>query len=321
MPCNWVNMDAAAASVRKTVGERTGASLRLLVVVLLASCGQPAAEPDLPYRVGPADEPVPTYGVAPHPLYNAARLHQSFQPLMDHLNRRLVGGRVELLGSRDYQAFERKYRAREPAFLLPNPWQAVEAIGVGYHVLAMWGDADDFKGLFIVRRDSDVRQPRDLRGKVVSYPSRTALAAAVMPQYFLHSRGINVREDIVNRYVGSQESSIMNVYLGQSVAGATWPPPWRVFQKEHPTEAAQLKVIWETRPLINNAVMVRDDVPAGVAQAVRQALLDLPSTAEGRQILAGLETTRFHPASDTSYDVVQPFVKRFEGAVRRVDEP
>jgi phosphonate transport system substrate-binding protein len=155
----------------------------------------------------------------------------------------------------------------------------------------------------------------------VSYPARTALAAAVMPQYFLHQQGLNVRQDIEHRYVGSQESSIMNVYLGQSAAGATWPPPWRLFQKEHPAEAAQLKVAWQTPPLINNAVMVRDDVPAAVAQAVRQALLDLPSTAEGRQILAGLETTRFHAANDASYDVVRPYVKRFEAAVRRVDEP
>ena len=68
--------------------------------------------------------------------------------------------------------------------------------------------------------------------------------------------------DIENRYVGSQESSIMNAYLGQTAAGATWPPPWRAFQKEHPREAAELKVIWETESLVNNSVMVRDDVPA-----------------------------------------------------------
>lgn len=314
-------MNAAADRARHTVGERVAAALRLLVLLALAACGQPAAEPELPYRVAPADAPMPTYSVAPHPLYNAVKLGQAFQPLMDHLNRRLAGARVELLGSRDYQAFEHKYRAREPAFLLPNPWQAVDAMQVGYHVLAMWGDADDFKGLFIVRRDSPIQVPRDLRGKVVSYPARTALAAAVMPQYFLHQQGLNVRQDIEHRYVGSQESSIMNVYLGQSAAGATWPPPWRLFQKEHPAEAAQLKVAWQTPPLINNAVMVRDDVPAAVAQAVRQALLDLPSTAEGRQILAGLETTRFHAANDASYDVVRPYVKRFEAAVRRVDEP
>lgn len=314
-------MNAAAASVRETVGGRVGVVLRLLVLASLAACRPPPTEPELPYRAAPNDTPAPTYSLAPHPLYNAVKLGQAFQPLVDHLNRHLPGARVELLGSRDYQAFERKYRAREPAFLMPNPWQAVDAMQVGYHVLAMWGDADDFRGLLIVRRDSGIAAPRDLKGKVVSYPSRTALAAAVMPQYFLHQQGLDMRQDLEHRYVGSQESSIMNVYLGQSAAGGTWPPPWRLFQKEHPAEAAQLRVAWQTPPLINNAVMVRDDVPAAVAEAVRQALLDLPSTPEGRQVLDGLETARFHAANDASYDVVRPFVKRFEAAVRRVDEP
>ena len=46
-----------------------------------------------------------------------------------------------------------------------------------------------------------------------------------MPQYYLHQQGIDVNRDIQNAYVGSQESSIMNAYLGQSAAGVTWPPP------------------------------------------------------------------------------------------------
>ena len=163
-------------------------------------------------------------------------------------------------------------RSSAPAarILLPNPWQTLEAMKVGYHVIAMAGDAEDFKGIFIVRKDSGIKTPADLRGKVVSYPSPTALAACIMPQYFLHRNGIDVNRDIENAYVGSQESSIMNAYLGKSAAGATWPPPWRLFQQDHPAEAAQLKVIWETPSLLNNSVMVRDDVPAAVGRRVRR---------------------------------------------------
>lgn len=69
---------------------------------------------------------------------------------------------------------------------MPNPWQTIQAQKVGYKVLAMWGKAQDFKGIFIVREKSTVKVPADLRGKAVSYPSPTALAAAIMPQYFLH---------------------------------------------------------------------------------------------------------------------------------------
>jgi len=66
-----------------------------------------------------------------------------------------------------------------------------------------------------------------------------------MPQRYLFNNGIDINKDIENRYVGSQESSIMNALLGESAAGATWPPPWRLFQKDHPEEAAKLEVIWK----------------------------------------------------------------------------
>jgi len=45
----------------------------------------------------------------------------------------------------------------------------------------MAGDAADFKGLFIVCRDSPLRTPPDLMAKAVAYPAPTALAACIMP--------------------------------------------------------------------------------------------------------------------------------------------
>jgi phosphonate transport system substrate-binding protein len=226
-----------------------------------------------------------------------------------------------LEASRDYANFEEKYGARAPAFLLANPWQTLQAMKIGYHVVATAGDAKDFKGLFVVRKDSGIRKPIDLKGKAVSYPAPTALAACIMPQYFLHGRGIDVNRDIENRYVGSQESSIMNAFLKKTAAGATWPPPWRSFQKDHPHEAAELEVIWETDSLINNSIMVRDDVPAEFGNRVRSLLTNLHETADGRAVLLAMETSEISSASDKDYDLVRNYVARFEQEVRPVKGP
>jgi phosphonate transport system substrate-binding protein len=294
--------------------------LSLAFASLLAACEQaPPQAKALQYTRAPAGHAVPLYRFAIHPLHNPKKLSEAYQPLIDHLNRRIPGVRIELEASRDYQVYERKFRDREPAFLLPNPWQTLQAIKVGYHVIAMAGDADDFRGVFIVRRDSGIKTPADLMGKVVSYPAHTALAAAVMPQYYLRTHGIDINRDIRNHYVGSQESSIMNAYLGQSAAGATWPPPWRLFQRDHPAEAAQLELIWTTPPLLNNSVMVRDDVPLALREQVRKALVDLAETPAGEAILGGMETARFHPADNADYDTVRDYIARFEREVRPVE--
>jgi phosphonate transport system substrate-binding protein len=253
----------------------------LLISCALVACKPESTQATLQYSEKPKQGQTQVYRLAVHPLHNPEKLSEAYQPLVDHLNSQLQGAKIELESSRDYQAYEVKFRQRGPDFLLPNPWQTLQAIKVGYHVIAMAGDASDFKGIFIVRMDGGIARPSDLRGKSVSYPSYTALAAAIMPQAYLHAHGINIQRDIKNVYVGSQESSIMNVYLKQTAAGATWPPPWRLFQQDHPQEAAQLQVAWETPSLINNSVMVRDDVPAALAQQVSALLLALPHSCAG----------------------------------------
>jgi len=294
-----------------------------IAFISLSGCEQQVAPRGPVYADAPAARAERVYRLAVHPLHNPAKLLQAYQPLADHLNAglqgRLPGIRVEVEASRDYPEFERKFRQREPEFLLPNPWQSLEAMKSGYRVLAMAGDAADFKGLFIVRRDAPIRDIADLRGKAVAYPSPTALAACIMPQWLMHTQGIDVNRDIENRYVGSQESAIMNAYLGHTAAGVTWPPPWRAFVKAQPEKAAQLKVLRETPPLINNAVMARDNVPREVSEAVAALLIELHLQPAGREILAGMETARFHAATDADYDVVREFVARFEAEVRPVD--
>ncbi len=293
--------------------------LAMAALLALWGCGPEPGKTGPVYGAAPAAIEKPLYRLAIHPLHNPGKLFESYQPLIEYLNQQLPEVRFELEASLDYQDFERKFRRREPAFLLPNPWQTLEAIKVGYRVLAMAGDAEDFKGIFIVRRDSGIRAPTDLTGRALSYPSATALAACIMPQQWLHERGIDVNRDIRNLYVGSQESAIMNAYLGQSAAGVTWPPPWRAFQQDHPKEAAELMQIWETPPLLNNSFMARDDVPAPLAERVRQLLLGLQQAENGRTILAGMRTARFHPADDASYDAVRVFIQRFEREVRPVE--
>ncbi|MGB0723415.1 MAG: phosphate/phosphite/phosphonate ABC transporter substrate-binding protein [Gammaproteobacteria bacterium] len=293
----------------------------LLALAFAAGCDPAPSTPVGPVYQDSGADTRPLYRFAVHPLHNPRKLVEAYQPLIVLLNERIDTVRFKVEASRDYQAYEAKFRDREPAFILPNPWQTLEAMKVGYSVIAMAGDARDFKGIFIVRKDSGIREPADLVGKTVSYPSHTALAAAIMPQRFLHDHGVDTRAAIENRYVGSQESSIMNVLLGDSMAGATWPPPWRLFQRDRPDDAAKLKVIWETPPLVNNSVMARDDIPEALVQKVSAVLHGLHETEQGRAVLAAMGTARFHPATDADYTPVRDFIDRFERDIRPVEQP
>lgn len=284
--------------------------------IVLTACSEQKNEPYAPRFSERPPEQVTQYLFGVHPLHNPNRLHEIFGPLVDFLNSHINGVVFKLEASRNYQSYDKKLYAGHFHFALPNPYQTVNATQHGYHIFGKMGDDQNFRGIILVRKDSAIRRVTDLKGKKVSFPAPTALAATMMPQYYLQTHGLNVQRDIKTLYVGSQESSIMNVYLGNVAAGATWPPPWRAFAKERPDLAAEVKVMWETEPLPNNGLVVRDDIPEAIVSKVASLLFSLHQNPEGQEILGRMELSRFEPADDQTYAPVRRFLLDFGQTVR-----
>lgn len=299
------------------MGRASAALAALLLLTLLCGCPAPPADSQPRFADRPAvASPSPEYIIAVHPLHNPKRLFEVYQPLVELINDQSAGFALKFEASRDYAEFERKLHARKFHLALPNPYQTIEAERFGYRVVAKMGDDERFRGIIVVRRDAGIRSVADLDGKALSFPARTAVAATMMPRLFLHQNGLDMRRADV-RYVGSQESAIMNVFLGNTAAAGTWPPPWELFIQRRPELAAQLVVRWQTTPLVNNGVVVRDDVPDTHWQGVVRALLDLHLSPRGQAILRAMDTSRFEAANSATYDPAREFLVRY----RRAFEP
>lgn len=254
-----------------------------------------------------------------HPLHNPKRLHEIFGPIANYLSQNIEGVSFKIEASRNYAAYDKKLYSRKFHFALPNPFQTVNALKHGYRVFAKMSDDENFRGIFLVRKDSNIKSVMDLKGHAVSFPAPTALAATMMPQYYLQQHGLNVMHDIDIKYVGSQESSIMNVMLGNTKAGATWPPPWRALSKERPELAKELKVVWRTGFLPNNSLVVRDDIKQSIVSKVKKLLLNLHQQQEGKKWLAKMELSKFEEAKNDTYKPVVAFLKRFNKEVRQIN--
>lgn len=291
-----------------------------VLICLLCACEQPHQTDYTPSFAEQPRQREAVYIFSIHPLHNPTRLFEVYQPMLDYLASRLPETRFKLEASRNYAAYDEKLFGGKFHFSLPNPYQTVMAAERGYRIFGKMGDDDNFRGIILVRKDSGIREVRDLQNQAISYPAPTALAATMLPQWYLHSHGLNVLQDLDNRYVGSQESSIMNVYLEQTVAGATWPPPWRAFAKERPEVAKALEVKWRTEPLPNNGLVAREDVPQALVDEVGALLFALHTHARGREILAAMELSRFEAADYDTYRPVREFLARFETEVRPIRE-
>ena len=271
------------------------------------------------FSITSPDSREPEYIFGVHPLHNPQRLQEVFGPLMNYLSNHISGAQFKLEASRNYAAYDKKLYAHKFDFALPNPFQTINAVDKRYKVFGKMSDDENFRGIILVRKDSGIEKVTDLIGKAVSYPAPTALAATMMPQYFLQTHGVDVMTELDNRYVGSQESSIMNVYLKNTVAGSTWPPPWKALSKERPELERELKIIWQTPNLPNNGLVVLPKVPKAILTQVSRLMFDLHNTQEGKVILATMHLSGFEKADNNTYQPVRNFVKEFAEKVRPID--
>lgn len=292
----------------------------VFLALMLISCDQKQESEYIPeYSSSPLVVGKEVFIIGVHPLHNPKRLHEIFGPIAEYLSQNIDGVRFKIEASRNYAAYDKKLYSRQFHFALPNPFQTINSFKHGYNVFAKMSDDENFRGIFLVRKDSNIKSVMDLKGHAVSFPAPTALAATMMPQYYLQQHGLNVMQDIDIKYVGSQESSIMNVMLGNTKAGATWPPPWRALSKERPELAKELTVIWQTSSLPNNSLVVRDDIKKSIVSKVKKLLLNLHQQQQGKKWLAKMELSKFEEAKNDTYKPVIAFLKQFNKEVRPIN--
>lgn len=293
-----------------------------LFIALLSGCQNKSEKDDYTpqYSKTPLliDKNVYIFGI--YAGENPNRTFEMYQPMVNYINTRLKYGKLRIEASRNYHVFNEKLFSGYFDFSLANPYAVVTSTKKGYRVFGKMGDDEIFKGLIIIRKDSQINSLDDLKGKVVSYPDSTALAAAIMPQWYFHEHKLNVDKDIKNNYVGSQESSIMNVYLKKSDAACSWPPPWQNFIKKRPEMAKELVVKWETPSLVNNGLVVRKDIPKDVVKEVGEILFSMHTNAEGRSILNAQGISRYEKADDKNYESTREFLKKFEDEVHPIED-
>jgi phosphonate transport system substrate-binding protein len=267
------------------------------------------------YKPSGSAVPQDAYIVGIHPYTNPQELFEAYDPVLRYLEHRIPGVRFRFEASRDYADFETKLAERRFHFALPNPAQAVVSLSHGYRVIAKMTPDEDFRGLVVARGDRAVAAPRELAGKTLCFPSPTAVAGTMLPLLYLHEHGLDVKRDVQIHYVGSQFSSIVNAHSGEFAACGSTARFWRVWARDNPDKAREMKVLWRTPSLPHNAFVARADVAPELARRVTQALAAMARDTELEQSQFRLDQQHFEPAGDAAYKPLQEFLQRYDRAI------
>lgn len=220
---------------------------------------------------------------------------------------------LKLEASRDYLNYEAKIQERKLHFAIINPYQAILAEKSGnYRIFGKMGNDDRLRGIIVVRKDSEIDELADLRGKKIGLPAPTALAASMMIKVHLKRMGLDIEKNSQVTYVNSQDSAVMNVYMGLTHAGGTWPPTWDAMKHERSQVTDALKVLTRTEALPNLALVARNDVPDEHVRKISQVLFRLHESIEGQEILKAMEIPKYQSADSRTYEPVRKFLKEYE---------
>lgn len=264
-------------------------------------------------EIPPKTIPARTYSFSIVPQHKAADLAARWVPLLQHLSAR-TGLHLEFRTARDIPTFERQLAAGEHDFAYMNPFQYVLfQQKSGYRALARQR-THGLRGIVVVRADSPYRTLRDLEGQALAFPAPGAFAASILTRAQLRAEGIRTTPSFVVSHDSVYYGVVNRLFAGGGGAPET-------LDRLDPAARAQLRVLWTSTEYTPHAFAVHARVPADVAEAVRQALIETSRDPHGKQLLAATGLQDLVAVNDKEYESVRQLVPGIRATLCAATEP
>jgi phosphonate transport system substrate-binding protein len=175
--------------------------------------------------------------------------------------------------------------------------------GAGKTLLRRWkGGKAEYHSLIIAKRDGDIKQLSDLRGKTVAFEDPGSTSGYLLPKLFLSRNGFKLVEkrgfdpyaspnEINYFFAYSRRKLLESILTKQAAAGAVSDDDYAGLDEKRKAEIA---VLSETEKLPRHLVSVRSDLAPLTAAKLEEVLLAMHEDEDGRRILNKTDqTTKF----------------------------
>jgi phosphonate transport system substrate-binding protein len=277
--------------------------LLVLSATLLLAPPAPAADPSWPTEV--------TFAILS--TESAPEITRRWVPVLAQLEKDL-GIKVKYTTATDYRGTIEalKFKKADLGWLGPKAY--IEASNNNYanvepiaQVRAQNGSLG-YRSCIIVHADSDIFTPEDMAGKTFAFNDPNSTSGYLVPQtFFMTEMNVDHRKHFAKvTFSGSHEASILAVANKKVDIASTNLPDLQQLTREGKVQRGTLRVIWVSKLIPNDPVVVRKDLPASLRQAVQESLLSMRERAPGAFAQGGaFFGGGFARADDAKYQIVR----------------
>ncbi len=219
----------------------------------------------------------PTYRFSPVNQYGIELTARYWNPIIDHVSSK-SGVKLELKIGRTSADTTAYVLANEVEFIFSNHLFSPDRDGLGCRVIAR-RQTNPLHSQIVVLDSSPIRRLEDLQGQSVAFPGPEATVAYKFSYGQLLKRNINVQ--VV--FGGNMDGAFAQLLSGKVQAAGTQSQLAEGWSKR---ENQKLRVLWQSEPLHDLALMVAKKVPDKDVEAVGKAFVGMLSDPAGQKILA-----------------------------------
>ena len=275
----------------------------ILTAALVVPAMAPAADPSWPKEI--------TFAVLS--TESAPEITRRWIPILAQLEKDL-GIKVKHVTATDYRGTIEalKFKKAEVGWLGPKAY--VEASNNNYanvepiaQMKAQSGSLG-YRSCLIAHSDSDIFSPEDIGGKTFAFNDPNSTSGYLLPMtFFITEMGVDPKRHFSKlTFSGSHEASVLAVASKKVEVASTNLPDMQQLTREGKVTRGALRVIWVSKLIPNDPVVVRKDLPASLRSAIQESLTTMRDRSPEAFAQAGaFFGGGFVPVDDSKYQIVR----------------
>src|SRR5215475_6354081 len=165
----------------------------------------------------------------------------------------------------------------------------------------------NYHSCLIVHTDSDIFSPENISGKTFAFNDPNSTSGYLVPMtMFLNEMGINPKQHFSKlTFSGSHEASILAVLHKKVEVASTNLPDVQQLTREGKVPRGALRIIWVSKLIPNDPIVVRKDLPDSLRQAIQASLVAMQEKHPEVFAAAGSIIGGFQKVDDAKYQVIR----------------